>query len=491
MNKNNLPKYLRRYDFEKCYQLMNSSHSRTKIVGLQKLEELLRDGNKLVPADSKKLEAYLLDFLHEDGIGIEEKDAVRRCAYRLCARLHNPKIRNTCLELLTQEINPDNKMSIIPILSQSAFSDKGDNYILGLDSGLSYEQITLAQYAYPGFSGSQLERKFIYNLLDANDTTALRFLPIIFNAQPRHSNYRNKLLNSELFGELANHDDPWVQKYALGTFQKMNKFHIEDLNIDPSNFLTLDSQPQKWVMTSMFLDSQFIKKNQDLVGVILSEHHLLEECDDRVKEGIAQGLLRYGYSANLAQFVIPWYSLESEESVKVLLRSYMKRARKRNKEFDYVLSEEEKLGYTFNTDAGLYLPDNTKYGISKLTFNFPNKLAEQTQNKLKGKMFMFNVIGQNSGNIVIGGVTNSTLSIEKNTSKLEQEIDSKGGADTEELKALLSEVKELMDNIETSRTIPKQKTLFKKLSEHMTTHGWFYAEVVALLGQQAINMLGS
>ena len=67
----------------------------------------------------------------------------------------------------------------------------------------------------------------------------------------------------------------------------------------------------------------------------------------------------------------------------------------------------------------------------------------------------------------------------------------KAGTDKEELLEILEEIKELMDNIETSRSIPKQKGLFKKLSTHMTKHGWFYAEIVALLGQQAIAMLGA
>ena len=95
----------------------------------------------------------------------------------------------------------------------------------------------------------------------------------------------------------------------------------------------------------------------------------------------------------------------------------------------------------------------------------------------------------NSGNMVWGNAVNSNFSIDNSVKTIEHEIEERGGADAEELKALLVDVQELMENIQDSRSIPKQKSLFNRLTEHMSKHGWFYAEVVALLGQQAITML--
>lgn len=97
----------------------------------------------------------------------------------------------------------------------------------------------------------------------------------------------------------------------------------------------------------------------------------------------------------------------------------------------------------------------------------------------------------NSGNLVLGDAVNSSFSIDNSIDRIEKEIEERGGADKEELKELLAEVKELTENMETTRSIPKQKGLFKRLSDHMATHGWFYAEVVALLGQQALSLLGT
>ena len=66
----------------------------------------------------------------------------------------------------------------------------------------------------------------------------------------------------------------------------------------------------------------------------------------------------------------------------------------------------------------------------------------------------------------------------------------KGGEDKEELHELLDEVKELIENIQSSRAIPKQKKLFEKISNHMEKHGWFYGAVVQLLGTAALGLIG-
>ena len=75
--------------------------------------------------------------------------------------------------------------------------------------------------------------------------------------------------------------------------------------------------------------------------------------------------------------------------------------------------------------------------------------------------------------------------------QIEQAIDEKGGEDKEELHELLDEVKELIENIQLSRAIPKQKKLFEKISNHMEKHGWFYGAVVQLLGTAALGLLGT
>ena len=97
----------------------------------------------------------------------------------------------------------------------------------------------------------------------------------------------------------------------------------------------------------------------------------------------------------------------------------------------------------------------------------------------------------NYGNIVFGNVSNSTLSVDNSIHEIERMIDERGGEDKAELSELLEEVKELIENMQTSRNIPKQKKLFQRLNDHIVRHGWFYGAVVQLLGTAAMTMLGA
>lgn len=97
----------------------------------------------------------------------------------------------------------------------------------------------------------------------------------------------------------------------------------------------------------------------------------------------------------------------------------------------------------------------------------------------------------NYGNLVFGDVSGSTLTVDNSIHQIEQAIDEKGGEDKEELHELLDKVKELVENIQSSRSIPKQKRLFEKISNHMEKHGWFYGAVVQLLGTAALGLLGA
>lgn len=96
----------------------------------------------------------------------------------------------------------------------------------------------------------------------------------------------------------------------------------------------------------------------------------------------------------------------------------------------------------------------------------------------------------NYGNMVFGNVSGSTLTVDNSIQEIERAIEEHGGDDKKELHDILDEVKELIGNIETSRSIPKQKKLYQRISDHMEKHGWFYGAVVQLLGTAALKMLG-
>lgn len=115
--------------------------------------------------------------------------------------------------------------------------------------------------------------------------------------------------------------------------------------------------------------------------------------------------------------------------------------------------------------------------------------AEEKENAIKQSSINIGSIVANGSNFVLGDVINSSLSVDSSIHRIEQEIDEKGGDDAEELRELLDEVKELIENIQESRHVPKNKGLFSKLSNHLEKHGWFYGEVVGLLGAAALQLL--
>lgn len=96
----------------------------------------------------------------------------------------------------------------------------------------------------------------------------------------------------------------------------------------------------------------------------------------------------------------------------------------------------------------------------------------------------------NYGNIVFGDVSDSTLTVDNSIHEIERMIDERGGEDKEDLKDILDEVKELLENIEASRSIPKQKKLFQRITDHLAKHGWFYGAIIQLLGTEVIKMIG-
>lgn len=152
----------------------------------------------------------------------------------------------------------------------------------------------------------------------------------------------------------------------------------------------------------------------------------------------------------------------------------------------------EKLSmYGMISNPKLYL-----YGAWNLTltpqgityFEDKERAMEKAKSEKENKFNIGSIIA-NGSNLVLGDVINSALSIDNSTSRIEQEIEEKGGEEKEELRELLEEVKELIENMQDSRHIPKNKGLFSKLSNHLEKHGWFYGEVVGLLGSAVMQML--
>ena len=105
---------------------------------------------------------------------------------------------------------------------------------------------------------------------------------------------------------------------------------------------------------------------------------------------------------------------------------------------------------------------------------------------------IYNNVNATGSTVFMGDVINSNLSINNSVLKVEQEIEEKcnNEEDKQELQKLLEETKEIIENIQDSKYIEKRKVFLQKLTKHLDKHGWFYAEIVNLLGQTVLTLLG-
>lgn len=109
----------------------------------------------------------------------------------------------------------------------------------------------------------------------------------------------------------------------------------------------------------------------------------------------------------------------------------------------------------------------------------------------KNNIYNFGDISIDRGNFVAGDVVNSVLNVDSHITQIEKDIaDKVEDNDKEKLKEILEEAKEIMENINNNGIIEKRKGFFKKLTEHATKYGWFYAEIVNLIGTAVLTKIG-
>ena len=116
-----------------------------------------------------------------------------------------------------------------------------------------------------------------------------------------------------------------------------------------------------------------------------------------------------------------------------------------------------------------------------LTYEKDKENAIEEERNKREQVCIGNIFAE-QGNVVIGDVINSSISIDNSVREIQEKINEKGGVDKEELTELLEEFKEILTNIEETRHLPQNKGFLKRLTKNLDQHGWFYAEIIGLLG---------
>ena len=133
--------------------------------------------------------------------------------------------------------------------------------------------------------------------------------------------------------------------------------------------------------------------------------------------------------------------------------------------------------------------DDTIYE-AKLTHNGKTFFEREKNYKEEVNRNSTYINAQNS-NIFMGNIVNSTININNALDSIKNDIETKctNEDEKEELRELLEEAKEIIDNYNQSNCITKRSGFFKKLVGHFDKHGWFYAEIVNLFGQFVLTKL--
>jgi hypothetical protein len=109
----------------------------------------------------------------------------------------------------------------------------------------------------------------------------------------------------------------------------------------------------------------------------------------------------------------------------------------------------------------------------------------------KSNTYNFGDINVNKGNFVAGDVINSVLNVDNHITEIDNEIEERADEeDKEKLKELLEEAKEIIENMKDNGVIEKRRGFFKKITEHANKYGWFYAEIVNLIGTAVLTKIG-
>lgn len=152
-------------------------------------------------------------------------------------------------------------------------------------------------------------------------------------------------------------------------------------------------------------------------------------------------------------------------------------------------------GLDSNGLVNVFWADNIPYRVSltnpgRTYFEREAKYLKRMESN-KNNIYNFGDISIDRGNFVAGDVINSVLNVDSHITQIEKDIAEKAeNNDKEKLKEILEEAKEIMENINSNGVIEKRKGFFKKLTEHATKYGWFYAEIVNLIGTAVLTKIG-
>lgn len=100
-----------------------------------------------------------------------------------------------------------------------------------------------------------------------------------------------------------------------------------------------------------------------------------------------------------------------------------------------------------------------------------------------------NNLNANNSIITFGDVYDSNFNIDNSYNEINDLIEQYGANDKVELRQLLDEVKEYVENIVESKSVGKNKSLFTRMGNHIQKHQWFYQAILTFIGSAITKIM--
>lgn len=325
---------------EKNYYIKILSDRKTPRMIQSSLQSLffeLEQGKRFDPYSDVIFSKILANFIKKS-----KDERIRLWSYKIGCFLHSNDVVKAAKDKIIQEVNPENVMWIVSLVSSHTSSDREfTSFLTRKAQSLSIVHIKLACYLFGNrFS---LQKDELIQLEKSHDKLILTWLETI-HAYGHIAKYYNgeSGVRREFIEDLTRHHDEDIAKYAVGALWKNGDFSVERIKFDFREHKKLNDKTKKWFYTSIWQDRMFIELNHDFIDEVLSKYNL-SKCSDIVREGLARGLAEYTYDPLIVGRVIEWYINEDSETVKLFLIKYMTRWRKFNGDyFEMVKTESEK-----------------------------------------------------------------------------------------------------------------------------------------------------
>lgn len=117
---------------------------------------------------------------------------------------------------------------------------------------------------------------------------------------------------------------------------------------------------------------------------------------------------------------------------------------------------------------------------------------EEKYKMMNNKTINIGTLNANGSNVNFGNVYDSTFDVDNSYQEIEKIIDEKAEeCDKEELKEILVEMKDYVDNISDTKVIGKNTRLFDKIGIHIQKYKWFYQLILNLIGTSVLEAMGT